>query len=186
MLTRMNRTLTLTGITAATLLALTACSSSGSTPSSDQASTTVNVTASSQATAGAPMMLTATQVMAKLTAAVPTAKQTIVYTAASDPNSLLGRPGEYIGAVRFTDSRVPASDTQFLKAGDVDFGGGIETFNTVADAQTRAAYVEKVTAAMGAIVAEYDFQHGHVLIRVSHFLTPDQAAAYKAFVNTLP
>lgn len=34
-------------------------------------------------------------------------------------------------------------------------------------------------------LAEYDYVHDTVLVRVSHYLTPDQAAEYKAAVDTL-
>lgn len=178
----MNRIPTLT-LAAALTLGLAGCSSA--TPSSDTAASNPSSGISTNAVAASDS-LTADQVMAKLSAAIPGVKQTIAYTAATDPNSLLGRPGEYIGAIRFNDSRVPKDKTQGATAGDVEFGGAIETFATVQDAQTRAAYVEKVTQAMASLAGEYDFQHGHVLIRVSRFLTPDQVAAYKTFVNTLP
>ncbi|WP_042375150.1 hypothetical protein [Streptacidiphilus neutrinimicus] len=178
----MRKTLTLTF--AAACLALSACSSSSTSSSSDHASTGTNGTPT--AAPAQPTTLTAAQIMAKLIAAVPSAKQTIVYTASTDPNSLLGRPGQYTADIRFSDNRVPKDKTQFATAGDVEFGGAVETFATVQDAQTRAAYVEKVTQAMASLAGEYDFQHGHVLIRVSRFLTPDQVAAYKTFANTLP
>lgn len=179
----MRQTLTLT--IAAACLMLAACSSSSASSSSDQAGT-VSSGSPAAAAPAQPAVLTADQVMAKLAAAVPSAKQTIAYTAGSDPNSLLGRPGQYIGDIHFSDSRVPKDKTQYATPGDVEFGGAIETFATVGDAQTRATYVEKVTQAMASLAGEYDFQHGHVLIRVSRFLTPDQVAAYKAFAATLP
>jgi hypothetical protein len=179
----MRKTLTL-AITAA-CLTLAACSSSQATSSSDQASTAPNAN-SAVATPAQPTALTAAQIMAKLTTAVPSAKQTIAYTAATDPNSLLGRPGQYVGDIHFSDARVPKNKTEFSTPGDVEFGGAVETFATVQDAQNRATYVEKVTQALGSIAGEYDFQHGHVLIRVSRFLTPDQVAAYKTFANSLP
>ncbi|WP_042433519.1 hypothetical protein [Streptacidiphilus anmyonensis] len=178
----MRKALTLTVATVLTL-GLAGCASS--TPSSDAASSNPKSGASTN-TVAASDSLTAPQIMTKLSAAVPTVKQTIVYTAATDPNSLLGRPGQYTADIRFSDTRVPKDKTQYAKAGDVEFGGAIETFATVQDAQTRAAYVEKVTQAMASLAGEYDFQHGHVLIRVSRFLTPDQVAAYKAFAATLP
>lgn len=34
-------------------------------------------------------------------------------------------------------------------------------------------------------LAEYNFVHGTILVRVSHSLTPAQAAAYKAAVDKL-
>jgi len=50
-------------------------------------------------------------------------------------------------------------------------------FATATDATARAAYIQTVTNTLPA-AAEYDFVHGTVLIRVSHYLTPAQAADY--------
>ncbi len=176
----MNRTLSLTA-TAAALLALAACSSSAKTASSDSAPSGASTTATT--TAATPASLNATQVMAKLTTLVPQAKQGLIVTAANDSNQLLGRPNEYTSEVYFTDSRVPASDTQFDKPGDVDLGGAIEVFPNAALAAGRVKYIQ----ALGAVpmFAEYDYQAGDAVIRVSHYLTPAQAADYQKAAKTL-
>ncbi|MFJ5901556.1 hypothetical protein ACIQFZ_40810 [Streptomyces sp. NPDC093064] len=61
-------------------------------------------------------------------------------------------------------------------------GGAIEVFADPADAQARAKYIESVTKSMSTL-AEYDYVHGTILVRVSHYLTPKQAAEYKAALN---
>jgi hypothetical protein len=127
--------------------------------------------------------LTAGQDMAQLTKLVHTAKLSVVVTAANDSNHLLGRPDEYTSEVYFTDSRIPATDTQFDKPGDVDLGGAIEVFPDSALAATRVKYIQ----ALGAVpmFAEYDYQAGDIVLRVSHYLTPTQAAGYQKAVNEL-
>jgi hypothetical protein len=70
----------------------------------------------------------------------------IVYTAATDPNAMLGRQGGYTSKVAWVDRRaeragagkpVTADDR-----GDVSFGGGIEVFPTAAQARQRAQYIQ--------------------------------------------
>ncbi|MEU5438446.1 hypothetical protein AB0G73_34550 [Streptomyces sp. NPDC020719] len=113
-----------------------------------------------------------------LAAKIPTVKLGSVVTADTDPNRLLGRPGQYTSKVTFTDSRIKPTDTQGLKAGDVQLGGAIETFSSAGDAATRAQYIEAVTRSIPAL-AEYDYLHGTNVIRVSHYLTPVQAKEYE-------
>ncbi|WP_162130497.1 hypothetical protein [Streptantibioticus cattleyicolor] len=166
----------------AALLLTAACSSSASDPHSNEAlgksstPTAPSSAAGSAANASAAFKTVAT--------AVPTAHLTGTVTAENDPNHLLGRPNQYTSKVTFSDSRVPAGDTSHLDATDIGKGGAIEAFATPADAEARAKYVQAVTKSMPAL-AEYDYQHGTILIRVSHFLTPAQAAAYKTAADKI-
>jgi hypothetical protein len=167
----MKRTLTTTTCAALLLAALTACSSSSNTDSANKAN-------NDSVAPAADKPLDASTAFTKLSAKVTTAKLSDVVTAANDGNHLLGRPGQYTSKVDFTDSRVQASDVAGTEKGDVSRGGSIEAFATAADAQTRVKYVETVTKSMPAL-AEYDYVHGTVLVRVSHYLTPAQAGEYK-------
>ncbi|GHE76355.1 hypothetical protein GCM10018782_57530 [Streptomyces griseoaurantiacus] len=110
------------------------------------------------------------------------AKLSGTVTAANDPNHLLGRPNQYTSKVTFTDARIKAADVSGTEKGAVERGGAIEVFANSSAAQARAKYIQAVTKSMSAL-AEYDYVHGAVLVRVSHFLTPDQAAAYKSAAN---
>lgn len=161
---------TLTTVSAAALLTLlAACSDSKtSTTSTDNAG---KPTATSS-------KLTASTAFTKLAAKVSTAKLSDVVTAENDGNHLLGRPGQYTSKIDFTDSRIKASDVEYTKKGDVDRGGSIEVFADPTDAAARAKYIQAVTKSMPAL-AEYDYVQGTVLVRVSHYLTPTQAAEYK-------
>ncbi|MFJ3717906.1 hypothetical protein [Streptomyces sp. NPDC090057] len=149
--------------TAVTLLlaGLAACSSNSGSGASDQQSTTGKAGASATPTASKP--LDASDAFTQVSGKVDSAKLSGTVTAANDPNHLLGRPGQYTSKITFDDTRIPASEVSGTDKGDVERGGAIEAFATAADARSRAKYVAAV-----------------VLVRVSHYLTPVQAAAYKA------
>ena len=95
----------------------------------------------------------------------------VVYTAETDPNHLLGRPGQYVSKAAFHDTRLQQGP-------DVANGGSIESFATSTDLENRKAYVEKI-AKSSPLFAEYDYSAGLVLLRLSSTLTPDQAAVYQ-------
>ena len=65
----------------------------------------------------------------------------------------------------------------FSKTFDVTSGGSVETFRSRADAVRRFKYVGAIGKT--SIFAEYDYLGGNVLLRLSHVLTPVQAATYK-------
>lgn len=120
--------------------------------------------------------LTASSAFTKLS--VKSATLSGVVTAANDANHLLGRPNQYTSKVTFTDSHIKAADVEGTDKGDVSRGGAIEVFGDAASAQARAKYIQTVTKSM-PVLSEYDYVHGVVLVRVSHYLAPDQAAVYK-------
>jgi hypothetical protein len=107
----------------------------------------------------------------------------IVYTAATDPNHLLGRPTGYISKCAWVDARVPSTDTSGLTPGDIGFGGGVEVFRTAAEAKARAKYIFTIDSAAPILGSEYDYLAGRVLVRVSQYLTPTQAATYAKVVH---
>ena len=57
-------------------------------------------------------------------------------------------------------------------------------FDSPADTQARTKYIQSVTKSL-PMLTEYDYVHGTVLVRVSHYLPPKQAADYKAAVDRL-
>jgi hypothetical protein len=175
----MNRATLAAAATLATVTALAGCSSSATTTSTPAAAPPA-AASSAAPTAAAPAAkpkVDAAQVVAAITKAVPTAKQGVVITEANDRNSLIGRPGQYTSKVTFTDSRIAASDVDGLNPDDVERGGAIEVFATAADAQARATYIQGIVKSMPAVL-EYDYPHGTVLVRLSKYLTPSQAAEY--------
>ncbi|MGW1748078.1 hypothetical protein ACWCRD_21230 [Streptomyces sp. NPDC002092] len=165
----MNRTLATTALAATLLTGLTACGN-GTSNSGSSSSQKPNATASKP--------LTANAAFASISGKVSSAKLSGTVTAENDPNHLLGRPNQYTSKVTFTDSRIKTADVTGTEKGDVERGGAIEVFGSPADAAARAKYIQAVTKAMPALT-EYDYVHGTVVIRVSHYLTPTQAASYK-------
>jgi hypothetical protein len=168
-------------VAAAALTVLTACSSSSDT-SDSKAATSQGATASPAA--DAPASLTAEAAFEKIAATVDTAKLGTVFTESSDPNKLLGRPGQYVSKVSFVDGRIAADDVSGLKEGDTARGGGVEVFETAEGAKKRADYIERVTEGV-PMLAEYRYLNGPVLVRVSHYLTPSQAADYEKATASL-
>lgn len=169
MIARMNRTLAATALATTLLTGLTACGNGTSNSGS-------NSSQKPSATTSKP--LTADAAFASISGKISSAKLSGTVTAENDPNHLLGRPNQYTSKVTFTDSRVKASDVSGTEKGDVERGGAIEVFANPTDAEARAKYIQAVTKSMPAFT-EYDYVHGTVVIRVSHYLTPTQAASYK-------
>jgi len=102
------------------------------------------------------------------------------YTASTDPNELLGRPGQYTGKANFRDRRLPPT-----KDFDTSSGGSVETFANQDDAKHRYDYVSAI-AKGSALFAEYDYLERNALLRLSSKLTPAQAKVYeKAFRDAL-
>lgn len=127
-----------------------------------------------------PTALDAAGVVTKLKAARLPVGAVTVYTAANDPNHLLGRPNGYTSKAAFIDTRVKPSDARDTSAGSVDLGGSVEVFATGAEATAREQYIQGAEKSMPMLGTEYDYVSGDVLLRVSEVLTPDQAKAYQA------
>lgn len=175
----MNRRTTLPAYTAAAVLLLAAggCSSS-STPAASTQATTTAAPAAERAAAATP--LTADAIIAKFKTAKLPVTSTYAFTAANDPNHLLGRPNGYTAKLSWTDSRIPATDTTGAQQGDVSLGGSLEQFGTTAAATARETYIQGILKANPMLGTEYDYVVGDVLVRVSQYLTPAEAQAYQA------
>ncbi|HEX8727665.1 MAG TPA: hypothetical protein VF739_03525 [Ktedonobacterales bacterium] len=105
------------------------------------------------------------------------------YTAANDPNNLLGRPGQYVSKDNFKDTRISSSDTGTDIS--VSDGGAVETFANPTDAQKRFTYLQSISTSGNALFAEYEYLDGDVIVRISSQLTPDQAKAYETALKSL-
>jgi hypothetical protein len=105
------------------------------------------------------------------------------YTAANDPNNLLGRPGQYLSKENLKDTRISSTDT----GADISVsdGGAIETFTSSTDAQKRFAYLQSISTSGNALFAEYEYLDGDAILRISSQLTPDQAQAYATAFKAL-
>jgi hypothetical protein len=85
----------------------------------------------------------------------------VAYTSSTDPDGLLGRPGQYIGKVVFVDTRVGPA------------GGSLEAFRNSADVAARVAHLHQP-----AQPREYLYTSGSVLLRLSAALSPEAAEDY--------
>jgi hypothetical protein len=160
------------------LCTTTACSNNNSTNRKTSTPTASTTSASSPTQT---QTLNAEQVVKALTESITNAKAATVYTAATDPNKLLGRPGGYTSKADFTDQRAkPNLDDE------VQHGGSVEVYKDPAAAKKRDEYIAKILEGMPAFGAEYHYVKGGILLRVSGALTPEQAAEYEAALNKLP
>lgn len=167
---------TITALAAASLLALTACSG-GDASSSDTKTATSQADSASDSK---PATLDAEQTVKALADAVRNTQAATVYTAATDPNKLLGRPGGYTSKADFTDDRAkPKIDDE------VQNGGSVEVYDDPAEAEERAKFIADTLDKMKIFGTEYHYLNGGILLRVSGALTPDQAAEYEAALKTL-
>ena len=173
------RTRTITTLTAACLLALTACSNTDG----KSAGTTTNTSrpsATARSSAPDTEAVDAEQVVKALTEAIGDAKTATIYTAASDPNNLLGRPGGYTSKADFTDQRAkPKLDDE------VQNGGSVEVYEDPATAEKRSKYITSILADVPAFGTEYHYLKDGILLRVSGALTPEQGAEYEAALKQL-
>jgi len=122
--------------------------------------------------------MSAAQVVQSFKRAGQPVGRTEAYTETTDPNHLLGRPGQYTSKANFIDRRVRGQGGSGRSIESAQ-GGSVEVFATPADAGRRARYVRAVSQS-ASILVEYDFLQGSTLLRLSNVLTPAQANAYKA------
>lgn len=159
----------------AAALALAACGSASSHPA---ASSSQAATRSPHAPVASQTPPSAVTLAADLKAAGLDITRLIVYTAATDPNHLLGRQNGYASKVAWQDPRAAKGDAGDTR-GSVGLGGGIEVYPSAAGAQARRAYLAGFAPPVGD---GYDYVSGTAVLRLSQYLTPAQAHAYqKAF-----
>lgn len=100
-----------------------------------------------------------------------------VYDAKNDPNTLLGRPGQYTAKFNFADTRLEQPEDDVT-------GGSIESFANDNDLTNRVKYVKSITEST-PLFAEYEYTNGLMFLRLDKGLTPDQAAEYDKVFQTL-
>jgi len=105
-------------------------------------------------------------------------------TASTDPNELLGRPGQYTSKAFFVDTRLGATDKYGARREEADAGGSVEVFESEADAEKRSEYVQAISEGSGPF-AEYSYQRGLIFLRLTKSMTPDQAKDYERALQGL-
>jgi hypothetical protein len=175
---RVRTTLTLAAAVLAASTACTTMSAGTGTPAAAKSSAAPAPAPPAKATdaAGITRQLTTKGLPVKLT---------ITYDATSDPNGRLGRPHQYLSKTAFDDTRVADSpqakeDATKDRRDSISYGGTVEVFPNADDATVWVKYVDGAQQALGGLIRpDYIYQHGAVVVRVSHLLTPDQAKVYE-------
>ena len=103
----------------------------------------------------------------------------IVYTATSDPNDRLGRPGQYTGKASWADTRIEQPELA-----DGPTGGTVEVFAAEDELAARRDYIKSVQQSM-PMLQQYIFESGNALLRLEFALTPEQAAEYERVLRSL-
>jgi len=88
----------------------------------------------------------------------------------TDPNSFLGRPGQYTERVSFD---LPGGDETSEKY-DTARGGVIEVWKNHAAATKRADYIQSLRTG-GLLGTEYDYVKAGVLLRIEGLIKPSLA-----------
>jgi hypothetical protein len=98
-------------------------------------------------------------------------RDTVIYSARTDPDGLLGTAGGPEEKVAFTDARVNAGRVHDLSYGSLELGGVVEVY---ADSAGAAERKDSFTGPC------WIFLRGSVLLRLSPRLTEVQAVSYAA------
>ena len=132
--------------------------------------------ASGNQTAGAAV--TEDEIVDALTASDLPITNLEVFDAETDPNSLLGRPGQYTVKISWEDGRL---------ADSIDPGGTLELFPDAESMPRRADYVEEIGREVPMLLQwVFTDERTGVVLRVLRDLTPDQAAEYGSWLQSLP
>lgn len=101
-----------------------------------------------------------------------------VFTETTDPNTGLGRPGQYSSKASFADTRIGT------EVDGVDGGGDVEAFDDAGSLGERADYLAGF--ADGQLLGGwYQYTAGNAILRLAFDLTPDQAQEYEIALQNL-
>jgi hypothetical protein len=154
--------------------------SGSAVPTSPPGSTTVTAPGAVNGLTG----LTAEQVAIRLSGAGLPLRTTTVYTAATDPEGLLGQPNAYTSKIAFTDPRIGRDEIFGTPADAIERGGRIEVFPDAANAKARATKVTTVTTD-NPLITEYTYVQHNVVLRLSLVLPEDMARQYESALVSL-
>jgi hypothetical protein len=142
------------------------------TPEATSTTTGPETTATTiaETTTTRPKELTAAAIVAGLKAAELPVSDVVEYTAENDPNELLGRPGQYVQKVNFSDSKLEEPS---------DGDGTVEVFQNQGDAKQRKEYVDSISKDMPTL-GYYTYQSGPYVLRIAFAVPPARADAYEA------
>lgn len=165
---------------AAVIALLAGCASAAGSDAPEPTAATVAVSASPgaepepEAAEPEPAALDAGALAEALAASVESATGFEVYTEDTDPNELLGRPGQYVSAASIDDEGAGGES-------GVDRGATIEVFASQDEARDRSEYILGVLKEAGPVFGtEWHHLAGPALLRVSGSLKPSVNDAYAA------
>jgi hypothetical protein len=125
--------------------------------------------------------VTATSVATMMIDGGVPAQIAFTYTAANDPNHLLGRQAGYSSKVSLQDKRV-SKVANFLKGSSTDGGAAIECYPGGTGATNR---LKTLKGFQGTLLGDgYDYVSGGCVLRLSTDLTPTQARQYQRAFTT--
>jgi hypothetical protein len=101
-------------------------------------------------------------------------EKTIEYTAETDKNNFLGRPGQYIAKSDFWDNRLEVNEDNYCS---------IEVFNNTKDLENRKKYIEGIIESM-PIMTQYLYSNNTILLRLPKAMNPSQADEYKKVLES--
>lgn len=107
----------------------------------------------------------------------------VVFSEETDPNELLGRPGQYIGKVAWIDERL-ADDCFDPERPDADCGGTAEFFGDPDALEARFDYLGEF-AGESFLGGFWMWRAGNAVVRVGYGLTPAQAEEFEAILESL-
>lgn len=136
--------------------------------------TAPSVPATSPTPEQVPVAISLMQVVEAFEQAQLPVSKAVVYNDKTDPNNLLGRPGQYVEKMNFIDPRDKKRKTECT----------VEVFRLAEDARKRKEYIDSLNH-IPMFGGYYTFLHKNVLVRVSFGLVPADAEAYKQALESL-
>lgn len=109
--------------------------------------------------------------------------ESVTFTSSTDPNELLGRPGQYVGKAAWHDRRVEC----FAEAPDDinwDCGGDVEVFEDSSNLDDRYQYLSGF-AEEPPLGGFYMWRFHNVIVRVTFSIPPEQLPDYEEAFEAL-
>jgi hypothetical protein len=169
----------MTKLVAMALIAVAACGGAAA-PAAEQAAQQTAIPTNTPGATATPRPtkapLTGDAVAAAVRAGPFGVTEVTVYTAETDTNKLLGRPGQYIAKASWKEPRA-ASSTDLAT---------IEVFPDLASLQTRYTYIDAIIKS-SPLFLQWMYRNDErlALLRLPKDLTPDQAKQYEDWLKTL-
>jgi hypothetical protein len=121
---------------------------------------------------------TAAEIVEELAGAGLPIEDVTIYDESTDPNELLGRPGQYTSKAGFSDARIGPDEFGDEPDPTEQIVIDVEAFDSDEARDNRADYLDGF-ADNSLLGGWYQYVEGNAILRVTFDLTPDQAADYE-------